>query len=199
MKSTISCSERPALICSRIWLRRSTASGALESAMVWFWQTRQRSSCARWVTRRSSASSASAAAQRRASATPRLLRTAQLPDERLELLLHHVGGERPDLLVADHALAVDEIGLGDAVDAVVDADAPVRIEDDELVRVAVSLQPRQRVVALVLVVEADHRHETGARDARDHRVLDEARRAPRRPHVQHPHAAEHLLLREAPV
>ena len=39
----ISSSLLPAAICSRICRRRSTASSALESAIVWFWQTRQRS------------------------------------------------------------------------------------------------------------------------------------------------------------
>src|SRR4051812_13406301 len=199
MKSTTSCSERPAAICSRIWLRRSTASGAFESASVWFWHTRQRSSCARFITRRSSASSAwaSAAKQRRTAAT--LLRTVELLDERLDLLLHHVGGERADLLVADHSLAVDHIGLGHAVDAVVDADAPVRVENDQLIGVAIALQPRQRILALVFVVQADHRYEPGLRDARPHRMLDEARRAPRGPHVQSPPFPRHVLLREALV
>src|SRR3954462_5407606 len=107
MKSITSRSDLPAAICSRIWLRRSTARGAFESAMVWFWHTRQRSSCARLVTRRSSASSPNANVQPRSSAMARLLRTLELLDERLDLLLHHIGRERADLLVSDHALAVD--------------------------------------------------------------------------------------------
>jgi hypothetical protein len=46
MYSRIWSSLRRPWIWPRIWLRRSTASGAFESAIVWFWQTRQRSSSA---------------------------------------------------------------------------------------------------------------------------------------------------------
>jgi hypothetical protein len=42
---------------SRTWLRKSTASPALESAIVWFWQTRQRSSAESFITRASSTGS----------------------------------------------------------------------------------------------------------------------------------------------
>src|SRR3954462_8373063 len=177
MNPITSWSDLPAAICSRIWLRRSTASGAFESARVWFWHTRQRSSCARWATRRSRVSSASAITVTNRKTNAKLLRIIQLLDERLDLFLHHVGGERTDLLVADDALAIDDVGLGHAVDAVVDADAAVRIEHDQLVRIAVFLQPRHRIVALVLVVETDDRHEARLRDARHHRMLGEARRA----------------------
>src|SRR6185436_2418167 len=103
MKSTTSRSDLPAESCSRIWFLRSTASGAFDSAMVWFWHTRQRISCARFVTRRSSAGSC-ASAQPAHRRTTRLAARIQLPHERLHLVLHHVGGERPDVLVADHAL-----------------------------------------------------------------------------------------------
>src|SRR4051812_34407075 len=156
MKSTTSCSERPAVSCSRIWLRRSTASGAFESAIVWFWHTRQRSSCARLVTRRSRPASCARAppSQKR---TARLAARIELPHERLHFVAHYVGGERPDVLVADPALGTDAVGLGHAVHAIVDADASVAVEDDELVGVAVALQPRQRVIACVLVVQADER------------------------------------------
>jgi hypothetical protein len=44
MNARISSSLRPAAIISRTWRRRSTASVAFESAIVWFWHTRQRSS-----------------------------------------------------------------------------------------------------------------------------------------------------------
>src|SRR6185295_9220122 len=118
MKSTTSRSLLPEASWARIWLRRSTASGAFESARVWFWHTRQRSSCARPATRLSSAGSWAQAvtAHRRMS----VLKAIQLLDQRNELGLHHVRGERPAVLVADHALAVDDVGLGHAVDPVVD-------------------------------------------------------------------------------
>src|SRR5437588_4642883 len=144
MKSTTSRSDLPAASCSRIWLRRSTASGAFDSAIVWFWHTRQRISCARLATRRSSAGSW-ASAQPNQKRMRRLAARIELPHERLHFVSHHVGGDRPDVLVADDTLEIDHVGLGHAIHPVVDADAPVPIEDDELVRIAVALEPRQRV------------------------------------------------------
>src|SRR4051812_15604727 len=158
MKSTTSRSDLPAENCSRIWLRRSTASGAFESAMVWFWHTRQRSSCARLVTRRSRPASC-ASAQPSHKKTARLAARIELPHERLHFVAHHVGAERPDVLVANHALAIDDVGLRHAVDAIVDADASVAVEGDELVGVAVALEPGQCVIARVLVVQADERRD----------------------------------------
>src|SRR6266852_2590312 len=132
MKSTTSRSDLPAASCSRIWLRRSTASGALDSASVWFWHTRQRSSCARFVTRRSSAGSCAKAQASQKMRSP-LATGVQLPHQWLDLFLHDVRGQRPDVLVADDALAVDHVGFGHAVDSVVDADASVRVEHDQVV------------------------------------------------------------------
>jgi hypothetical protein len=60
----------------------------------------------------------------------------QLFGERQDLLLEHGRRDGPDLLEADHAFGVDEVGLGHAVDAVVDADASVGVDDRELVGVA---------------------------------------------------------------
>src|SRR5262249_22696936 len=200
MKSITSRSLLPALSCSRIWLRRSWASAALESASVWFWHTRQRSSCARAVTRRSRAGSScplawNARVTRRKS-NKSLATFRQLLDERAQLLLRDLRRERPDALVADDSLAVDHVGLGHAVYAVVDGDAPGRVEDRHLEGIAVPLEPRQGILARVLVVQADHRGDSRARELAHHGMLDEARRAPRRPHVHHPHRAEHVLLRE---
>src|ERR1044071_583155 len=203
MKSMTSRSLLPALSCSRIWLRRSCASGALESAIVWFWHTRQRSSCASEVTRRSRPGSScpitwKARATRRNSGKS-LATLRQLLDQRADLLLDDFRRERPDALVADDALAVDHVGLGHAVHAIVDGDAASRIVDNDLEGIAVPLEPRQRVLARVLVVQADHRGDSRARNLAHDRMLDEARRAPRRPDVHHPHRAEHVLLREALV
>src|SRR3990172_8282838 len=124
----------PCFSWSRIWLRRSTARGALESASVWFWHTRQRSSEAIAVTCCSSAGSSAAGAASPAHAAPasnssismaRILRTAvQLLDQGQNLFLHDLGCERTDSLVADHTALVDHIGLRHAVDAVVNADLP---------------------------------------------------------------------------
>src|SRR5688572_10801419 len=196
MKSITSRSLAPAVSCSRIWFLRSTASGALESASVWFWHTRQRSSCARAATRLSSSVFCA-----RTGAQPRTGRrknlAIELSDERPQLLLRDLRRERADVLVADHALAVDDVGFGHAVDAVVDRDAPGGVVDREPVGVAVAPAPGQRVLARVLVIEADDRNVL--REVADYRVLGEARRAPRGPHVQDPHRAEHLLLAEGLV
>src|SRR5512145_343028 len=104
MKSTTSCSLFPAFSCSRIWLRRSTASGAFESASVWFWHTRQRSSLARVCTCRSRASSAHAAdATRKINRKQNLATRAQLLDQGNDLVARDLGSERADVLVADDA------------------------------------------------------------------------------------------------
>src|SRR5688572_7031286 len=149
MKSVTSRSLAPFCSCSRIWLRRSTASGALESASVWFWHTRQRSSCARAATRLSSAVSSAARAMEQTSSSAASLATAQLLQQRRDLALRHLGADRADVLVADHAALVDDVGLGHAVDAVVDRDAPARVGHRQPVRVAVALEPGQRVLARV--------------------------------------------------
>src|SRR4029077_5378283 len=143
MKSITSRSLLPALSCSRIWLRRSCASGALESARVWFWHTRQRSSCASEATRRSRPGSScpiawkGRATRRRSDKSLATLR--QLLDERTDLLLDDLRRERPDALVPNDALAVDHVGLGHAVHAVVDGDPAGRVEHRDLERIAVSL------------------------------------------------------------
>src|SRR5678816_835133 len=203
MKSITSRSLLPALSCSRIWLRRSCASGALESARVWFWHTRQRSSCASEATRRSRPWSScpitwkGRAARRKSDRSLATLR--KLLDQRAQLLLRDLRRERPDVLVADDAVAVDYVGLGDTVHAVVDRDPACRVVDRDLEGIAVPLEPRQRVLARVLVVQAHHGGDSRARELAHHRMLDEARRAPRGPHVHYPHRTEHVFLREALV
>src|SRR5262252_6651535 len=131
---------------SRSWFLRSSASGAFDSARVWFWQTRQRSWSASAITRFSSTGSAAAgtasfaaacptsrAATSAASSRARALGTVELFDQRQQSVLHDLGGEGPDLLVADDAFLVDHVGLGHAVDAVVNSDAAVAVEYRELV------------------------------------------------------------------
>src|SRR5687768_13799660 len=160
MKSRTSRSLAPPLSCSRTWLRRSTASGALESASVWFWHTRQRSSLDNAFTRfsRFGSSAPSTAGQYTVKIKNRSLSTpAQLLHQRQHFLLHHLARQRADVLEADHAAPVDDIGLGHPVHAVVDADAPGDVGDGQVERIAVAFEPGQRVVAGVLVVEADHR------------------------------------------
>src|SRR5919106_5404694 len=123
MNSRTSRSLAPLPSCSRIWFLRSTASGALESARVWFWQTRQRSSSASAVTRFSRSGFCAASGNAQAHHRRRTLTAAiQLLHQRLELLLRHLGRERADVLVADHAFAIDDVGFGNAVHAVIDRD-----------------------------------------------------------------------------
>src|SRR3954471_6440539 len=115
MKSMICASLCPWRSFSRTCSRRSTASSALESAIVWFWQTRQRSSEASAMTRASSAGSAAAgaaslapagASQASARRTTSALATFQLLDERQQRLLDDLRRERPHALVADHPALV---------------------------------------------------------------------------------------------
>src|SRR4051812_9603755 len=126
----ILASSSPLRSISRTWRRRSCARSAFESAMVWFWQTRQRNSDAMRVMRASRAGSSAAGAASLAKAgrarhshaiqMKRSLRI-QLLQHRLDALADHLGRQRPDVLQADYALLVDEEGLGHAVDAEVDA------------------------------------------------------------------------------
>src|SRR5687768_15170113 len=109
MKSITSCSLFPAASCSRIWLRRSTASGALESASVWFWQTRQRSSLASAPTRLSISGVWAAASPQATHSSNALASPIQFLHQRLQFLTRHLGRERPDVLVADHPALVDDV------------------------------------------------------------------------------------------
>src|SRR4051794_9023013 len=161
MKSRTSRSLAPRASCSRMVLRRSTASSALESASVWFWHTRQRSSEARSITRFSRSGFCPWAMAEKASAAKqetRSLFTLELPDQRHHALRQHIWRDRADLLEADDALLVDDVGLGHSVNAVVDADFAVRIVERRAVRIAVAREPAQAVLALVLVVQAVERY-----------------------------------------
>src|SRR5712691_12131929 len=133
----MSRSLMPCCIFSRICFLRSFASSAGESAMVWFWHTRQRRFSESAMTRFSSAGSSAAGASSVACATlmtsndsmsTSCLRIVELGHERDNLLLQDFRRERSDLLVADHAALVDHIGFRNAVDAVVDADFSVGIK-----------------------------------------------------------------------
>src|SRR5690606_17838725 len=131
----------PSANFSRTWPRRSTASGARELAMVSFWHTRQRSFCDSSITRDSSSGSsatgsarsaanaeaASASAPASSRERKRSTRTGQLRDLRQQHLVQRLGIERADVLVADHAGAIDEKGFRCAVDAVFDGEATVGI------------------------------------------------------------------------
>src|SRR5688572_10646724 len=132
MKSRTSRSLLPLFSCSRIWFRRSTASGALESASVWFWHTRQRSSVASAVTRFSISGSCASAGSANASRTRNLATRTQFANQRFELRAAHFRRERSDVLVADHATLVDDVRLRHAIDAVIDRDAARRVVHRQL-------------------------------------------------------------------
>src|SRR3954471_12444447 len=207
MNSMICASLMPLRICSRTWSRRALASPAFESAIVWFWHTRQRSSADRAMTRASSAGSAAAgaaslapagASHASAASSTSSLATFELLHERQDLLLQDLARDRSDALVADHAVLVDQVGLGNAVDAVVDADAPLEVVRREPVRVAHVPQPVEPVLALVLVVQAEDGYRAALREVEQHRVLLAAAHAPRRPHVEQPDLAQHVALGERP-
>src|SRR5712691_8556708 len=187
MKSMICESLAPCRIFCRTWFLRSSASGAFESAIVWFWHTRQRSSEASVMTLCSSAGSAAAgaasfagaaAAAEASSRNTSSLSTFELLDQREHLLFDDLRRERADALVADHPELVDHVGLGHTVDAVVDPDLPVEVEDGELVGVAHACQPCQAVLALVFVVESVDRYGAACGELQQHRVFLAAADAP---------------------
>src|SRR5712691_4438095 len=193
MKSATSRSLAPRASCSRIWLRRSTARPAFDSAIDWFWHTRQRSSAARSMTRLSSAAS-SAPATETASNNANALLESTFIQQGGELVAHQLAGDRADALVADHAALVDDVGLRHAVYAVVDADPAVEIEGREPVRVAKALQPAERIVALILVIQPVQRCRGALRELDQHRMLVAAGDAPRGPYVEDPHLALQIPL-----
>src|SRR5712671_1528466 len=146
----MSRSLAPACIFSRIWLRRSMARGALESASVWFWHTRQRSSDSSAIARASRLAAAAARSfstpcAAAASAKPMRrtisLCTVQRLHHRYDFLFHDLGREHADALVANHTVLVDHVGLGYAVDTVIDSDAPFRIMDRCVIGIAEPLEP----------------------------------------------------------
>src|ERR1700704_6472341 len=100
MKSITSRSLAPFFSCSRMLLRRSTASSAFESARVWFWHTRQRSSEDKCITRFSrSFASCPAELNAKASAATQEIRnlfTPELFDERHDPLRQDLRGHRAD-------------------------------------------------------------------------------------------------------
>src|SRR6185369_11159883 len=203
MKSSTSRSVFPSRSSSRMRFLRSMASAACESARVWFWHTRQRSSSASAMTRfsRSGFSDAGEAAKAEKAVmtvrkTRKNLGTLELLHERQDPLANDLGREDADALVADDALAVDDEGFGHAVDAVVHAEAAFAVIQRERIRIAEASEPGERLLGFVLVVEPDHRRAARARERRQRGVLLAARDAPRSPHIQHPHRAEHFVVRE---
>src|SRR5690606_17813352 len=109
--------------------------------MVSFWHTRQRSFCVRPMTRASSAGSSATGSARSAAKADaananapaintqrqRSTRTGQLRDFRQQHLVQRVGIERADVLVADHALTIDEESFRRAIHPVFNADAAVGV------------------------------------------------------------------------
>src|SRR4029077_17667845 len=152
MKSSTSPSLLPSRSSSRMRFLRSIASAACESASVWFWHTRQRSSSESAMTRFSSPGSSDAgeaAETQKAVAIERTtmknLGTLELLHQRQDALAHDFGREDADALVADDALAVDDEGFGHAVDAVVHAEAPFAVVQRQGVRVAEAPEPGKRL------------------------------------------------------
>src|SRR6187401_534016 len=201
----ISASLLPWRSMARVSRRRSTARPAFESAIVWFWQTRQRSSAVMRVMRASSAGSAAsgsasfaaaAAPSSAAKRTTMTLRSAsgiELLQQGLDLRREHIGRDRADVLVADHAVLVDDEGLGHAVDAEVDADAALDVVERRVVRIAEAREPAVGVLALVLVVEAVERHDLLLRELDEERMLLAAGDAPGGPDVEDPDLAAHVV------
>src|SRR5258708_1224611 len=93
-----------------------------------------------------------------------------------DLLLEYLYRDRADALVANDPIAIDHIRFRYAIDPVVDADSPVAILHGQRIRVAVLVQPQQRVFALVLVVESIDRQHVALREVDQDRMRSEERR-----------------------
>src|SRR5690606_19116735 len=182
-------------------LRMSSASSAFESASVWFWHTRQRSSEASAITRLSRLSSLASAhalpeinrsgrSSERTSAADLL--TLQLADEGYYALVHDLRRHGADLLVADDALLVDHVRFRHSVDAVVEADGALHVVERGGEGIAVLCKPAQAVFALVLVVEAVERREPRPGELDEQPVLVAAGDAPRGPDIEHPDLSERV-------
>src|SRR5262245_16413482 len=173
MKSSTSRSVLPSLSSSRMRLFRSTASAACESARVWFWHTRQRSSSASAMTRfsRIGLSCEKPGAEMNRAMKKKTLCTLQLLHERQDAIAHDLGRESADALVADHALLVDDERFRHAVDAVIHAEPAVAVVKRHGEGVAEARQPGEGLAALVLVVEAHHRRGAAAREGSERRML----------------------------
>src|SRR5471032_60933 len=113
MYCVICSSLIPAFSFSRIWFFKSIASSARESAMVWFWHTRQRNSSASAITRFSSAGSGTAGGASLASTDPAKRKqnssvsslgiAVEFLHQRQNLVAHDLRGDSADALVADYA------------------------------------------------------------------------------------------------
>src|SRR3972149_10727538 len=88
------------------------------------------------------------------SRTGSLRSSIQLLYQRQYLVAYDLRGDDADTLVANHTGLVDDIGFGNAVYAVIDADAAVAIIGGKLIGIAEARQPGNAVGALVFVIEA---------------------------------------------
>src|SRR5450755_25629 len=116
----------------------------------------------------------------------------QLAHQRQDLALERVNAQGPDLLVANDARSVDDKRFRHAVNAVVDADASVLVDDGRRIGIAILRKPGASVVRLVLVVETVDGNEIRLRELQQQGMLLAARDAPRRPHVEKPYLALEL-------
>src|SRR6185436_3803517 len=72
-----------------------------------------------------------------ATATRQRFSSAELLRHRQDFVLEYFWGDRTDALIANHAIAVDEIGFRHAIYAVVNANTPVAVFYGHGIRVAV--------------------------------------------------------------
>jgi len=99
-------------------------------------------------------------------------------DRRIKTGLERLRIEGADLLVEDRAVARYEIAFRNAVDAPVDGRLAVRIDADRSIGIAEFAKEPQRVVVLVLVVDADDSEPRILGQFLEDRVLLPARHAP---------------------
>ncbi len=144
----------------------SRATSAAESSIDWFWQTTQRSA---WPISRARASSAgsfsisdgstasagSGEQQDREQQDENALHGLPPFEERQDGVAHVLLGDRPAEVEAHDAVAVDQVGLGHAAQAPVEAGAAVEILAGIEEGIAELGEPGARLLGLVLPGDAD--------------------------------------------
>src|SRR5215468_9780441 len=100
-----------------------------------------------------------------------------------DLGLERLGRDRPDVSVGDAARAIDDEGLGHAVDTPLDGGPAVAVRADGDKRIAVAAEEAPRGCRLILVIDAEHAHAGLLLEPHQNGMLFNAWDAPRSPEV----------------
>src|SRR5215510_7491575 len=113
-------------------------------------------------------------------------------DRRDDLGLERLGRDRPDVFKGDAALAIDDEGLGHAIDTPFDGGPAIAVHADGDKGIAVAAEEAPRGGRLILVIDAEHAHAGLLLEPHQNGMLLNAWDAPRSPEVDH----RDLALRE---